>query len=371
MMSYVLLFLILLTVGVVLFINVHPTFGANPTKLQKEAYERFPHYENGKFKNMVPTNMKMSAADILSFIKDSMNKKQERSPRNQLSMNKIDWEKVKSKEDSLTWFGHSAFLLSIDNKKLLIDPMLGPTASPVSFIGSKRYSQDILHIIDEMPPIDAVLLTHDHYDHLDYSSIKKLKCKVNHFFVPLGVGAHLMRWGVSSHNITELNWWDEVELGGITLAFTPSKHFSGRGVLNRDSTLWGGWVILGENTRFYTSGDGGYDAHFKEVGDKYGPFTLALMEGGQYDARWSWVHMRPEESVQAHLDVKGETMMLIHWGAFTLAYHSWTDPIERAIQKAKEEDVNLLIPELGETVLLSGEKASGVNDWWTNESKEA
>lgn len=180
-----------------------------------------------------------------------------------------------------------------------------------------------------------------------------------------------MRWGVSSHNITELNWWDEVELGGITLAFTPSKHFSGRGVLNRDSTLWGGWVILGENTRFYTSGDGGYDAHFKEVGDKYGPFTLTLMEGGQYDARWSWVHMRPEESVQAHLDVKGETMMLIHWGAFTLAYHSWTDPIERAIQKAKEEGVNLLIPELGETVLLHGEKASGVNEWWTNESKEA
>lgn len=176
-MAYVLLFLILLIVGIVLFINVHPTFGANPTKLQKEAYERFPHYENGKFKNMVPTNMKMSAADILSFIKDSMNKEQERNPRNQLSMNKIDWEKVKSREDSLTWFGHSAFLLSIDNKKLLIDPMLGPTASPVSFIGSKRYSQDILHIIDEMPPIDAVLFTHDHYDHLDYSSIKSLSAR--------------------------------------------------------------------------------------------------------------------------------------------------------------------------------------------------
>lgn len=363
-MAYVLLAIVLLIVGIILFVNIYPAFGSDPSKEQKEAFEKLPNYQNGKFQNAVPTDMKMTTSDILSFIKDSRNKTVERTPKEQLEMKKVDWEKVKSEEDSITWFGHSAFLLSINNKKLLIDPMLGPTASPVSFIGSKRYSQDILYVIDEMPELDAVLLTHDHYDHLDYSSIKHLKDKVKHFFVPLGVGSHLIKWGIPSKEITEVNWWEEVPFEGLTLALTPSKHFSGRKGWNRDSTLWGGWVILGEKTRFYTSGDGGYDAHFKQVGERYGPFTFTMMEGGQYDPRWPMVHMRPEESVQAHLDVKGQTMMLIHWAAFTLSFHSWTDPIERAIYKAREEDVDLVIPQLGETVLLYGDKSKVINKWW-------
>ena len=267
-------------------------------------------------------------------------------------------------EDNLTWFGHSAFLLSIDNKKILVDPMLGPVASPVSFVGSKRYSEDMLHLIDEMPPIDAVFITHDHYDHLDYPSFKKLKNKVNHFFVPLGVSAHLIRWGIEKEKITELNWWDKTEFRGLTVAFTPSKHFSGRGPLNGNSTLWGGWVILGEKTRFYASGDGGYDAHFKEIGKKYGPFDLTLIEGGQYDRRCSWVHMTPEESVQAHLDVNGKSMMLIHWGAFTLAFHGWTEPIERALKAAEKSGVNIIAPKIGETVQLDGDYSIPISSWW-------
>ena len=267
----------------------------------------------------------------------------------------------------MTWLGHSAFLLSIDNKKLLVDPMLSPIASPVSFAGIKRYkySEDImLHIIDEMPPIDAVFISHDHYDHLDYQSIVKLKSKVSHFFVPLGVSAHLIRWGVPIEKITELNWWEEMEYQGLTIALTPSRHFSGRGIFNRDTTLWGGWVILGKSTRLYASGDGGYGPHFKEIGKKYGPFDIALIEGGQYDRRWADIHMTPEQSVQANLDINGKNMILMHWGAFTLANHGWKEPIERVLIGAKKVEVNLITPKIGETVLLDSDLHIPSSAWW-------
>lgn len=239
-MTYLFVFLILLCIVISLFISLHPAFGGNPSKEQKEIYTKFDNYVNGKFVNQVPTTMDMSVSDYFSMMKESLLGGENRNPAGQISVSVIDWNKIKSEEDSLTWFGHSAFLLSIDNKKILLDPMLGPVSSPVSFAGSKRYTGDILRIIDEMPPIDAVFITHDHYDHLDYPSIQKLKSRVGHFFVPYGVGSHLIRWGVEKEKITELNWWDEREFQGLTVALTPSKHFSGRGLFNRDSTLWGG-----------------------------------------------------------------------------------------------------------------------------------
>jgi L-ascorbate metabolism protein UlaG (beta-lactamase superfamily) len=365
MMFYVFIFLlVVICVVILLFINIHPVFGGRANKEQKEFYNKFDNYTNGKFVNQVPTKMNMSASDIFSMIKDSISGGKDRYPSDQIPVSVIDWNKIKSKEDSLTWFGHSAFLLSIDNKKILVDPMLGSVASPVSFAGSKRYSEDMLYIIDEMPPIDAVFITHDHYDHLDYPSILKLKSKVSHFFVPHGVSAHLIRWGIAKEKITELNWWDETEYKGLTVVLTPSKHFSGRGIFNRDKNLWGGWVIIGKRTRFYTSGDGGYDAHFKEIGKKYGPFDITLIEGGQYDKRWSWVHMTPEEAVQAHLDVNGKNMMLIHWGAFTLAYHGWTEPVERLLIEAKKAEVNQIAPKVGETVTLIRELSIPTSLWW-------
>ncbi|RYD03827.1 hypothetical protein N752_17210 [Desulforamulus aquiferis] len=183
------------------------------SKEQKEIYGSYDNYIDGKFVNQVPTIMNMSPANIFSMIKDSISGSKDRNPADQIPVAEIDWNKIKGEEDSLTWFGHSAFLLSIDNKKLLVDPMLGSIASPVSFVGSKRYkySQNMLDVIDQMPPIDAVFITHDHYDHLDYPSILKLKNKVGHFFVPLGVSAHLIRWGVTKEKITELNWWNETQ----------------------------------------------------------------------------------------------------------------------------------------------------------------
>ncbi|MBT2582808.1 MBL fold metallo-hydrolase [Planococcus sp. ISL-109] len=364
-MLYSFIGLIVLAVIAVVFLATHAPLGKSPDKLQQETYEELDNYQDGKFINVSQSETNISFSEGLSMLRESIfSSEPDREPDAELPVADIDWDTVANGEDSLTWFGHSTYLLSIDGKKLFIDPMLGSRASPVSFAGSERYSDDWLGVIDDLPTLDAVLFTHDHYDHLDYESIQALKDKVPHFFVPLGVSAHLTSWGVEPDRITELNWWDELQFEGLTLALTPSKHFSGRGLFNRNATLWGGWVVLGQQTRFYTSGDGGYDSHFKDIGEAYGPFDIALMEGGQYDERWESSHMTPEQAVQAHIDVQGETMMLVHWAAFTLAFHGWSEPAERALPEAERLDVDLITPKIGETLELGELRSYSSTQWW-------
>ncbi|MDK2911148.1 MAG: hypothetical protein PWR29_105 [Methanolobus sp.] len=365
--AYIFFFLLLLSIGIILFMNIHPAFGGTPTTEQKEAYQDLSNYADGNFVNDIPTKVFANPSDTSSESGDSASGAKDRSPAVPIPVSAIDWKRIESENDSLTWLGHSAFLLSVDNKKLLIDPMLSPVASPVSVVGIKRYeySEDImLNLIDNMPPIDAVLITHDHYDHLDYQSVVKLDSKVSHFFVPLGCSAHLTRWGVPEEKITELNWWEKAEYQGLTVALTPSRHGSGRDPFSIDTTLWGGWVILGNKTRLYTSGDGGYGPHFKEIGDRYGPFDITLIEGAQYDRNWPDIHMVPEQAVQAHLDLNGKTMMLMHWGAFTLANHAWNEPIERALKEANGREVDMIAPKIGETVLLDPDLQMPPTAWW-------
>lgn len=366
MIIYILVFLLLLAVAVVLFLNFNPAFGGSPTKKEKEAYKNLDNYAEGKFVNALPTKLLTNSSNSSEEAKGSKEKPKDSSPSIEIPIEDIDWNKIKSNQDNFTWLGHSTFFINIDNKKILLDPMLGPIASPVSFVGVKRYkySEDMMSIIDEMPNIDAVVISHDHYDHLDYESIIKLKSKVAHFLVPMGVGAHLVSWGVPKDKITEYNWWEEKSYEGLTFALTPSRHFSGRGLFNRNSTLWGGWVIMGNNARLYYSGDGGYGPHFKEIGDKYGPFDISLIEGAQYDKRWANSHMMPEQAIQANLDVQGKNMVLMHWGAFTLANHGWKEPIERGLKEAKKTGVNLVVPKIGETVPLVSEIESVESSWW-------
>ncbi|MEO2259301.1 MBL fold metallo-hydrolase [Paenibacillus amylolyticus] len=321
-----------------------------------------------KYENQLPTSAGMNFKSLISILRDSMRGNVERRPSGTMPMEICELAEIFSASDNpqVTWFGHSAFLLEIEGHRLLFDPMLSNRPSPVSWVGTKRYSTNLPIQPEDFPTLDAIIISHDHYDHLDYDSIRRLKDKTKRFIVPLGVRRRLIQLGVPSEQITEHNWWDELSFKGLTLACTPARHFSGRGLFDRNSTLWCSWVIAGQHTKVFFSGDSGYGPHFKEIGSKYGPFDLTLMECGQYDERWSNIHMMPEETVQAHLDVGGKLLIPIHWAAFTLAYHAWNEPVERITKAAHALQVKIATPKIGEKVVLHTEKYP-THPWWRPE----
>jgi len=345
----------------ILFMNLYPAFGQRPTEARVQAFKKSGHLVNGKFVNLTTTLMDNSPKTMFSMLKDVMKGNPNRRPQVLLPMANPSFQQ--GHRAQFTWFGHSASMLTIEGKTLLLDPMFGDAPSPFPSFGIKRYSGGLPFKLEELPPIDAVLLSHDHYDHLDYGTIREIKHKVKRFLVPLGVGGHLEKWGVDPEKIQEYDWWDELHFEGLSLACTPAKHFSGRSLTDRNTTLWCSWVILGEQTRVFFSGDSGYAPHFKEIGDKYGPFDAALMECGQYDDRWADIHMTPEESVQAYLDVKAKLMIPIHWAGFTLAFHDWSDPVERAIQAAERHGAAISTPQIGEAVSIGADEFPR-SAWW-------
>jgi L-ascorbate metabolism protein UlaG (beta-lactamase superfamily) len=263
----------------------------------------------------------------------------------------------------VTWFGHSASLVEIAGQNLLLDPMLSVKMGPLSWVTPTRYNPRLAITAEQLPPIAAVLISHDHYDHLDYQTILRLKDKTQHFYVPLGVGAHLLAWGVDPAKIHELDWHDSVRLPGLTIISMPARHFSGRGLTNRNSTSWSSWVIKSQTKRLFYSGDGGYGPHFQAIGREHGPFDLALMECGQYDAQWAQIHMLPEQSVQAALDVRAQVMLPVHWGAFTEAHHAWNEPVTRATAEAGRRRLPITTPELGQPVVLDAGPLPQAR-WW-------
>ncbi len=359
------LLLLLIIVGV-LFVNISPEFGGEHDEERIKIYSESGHYKEGKFENLIPTSMDMEFSGFMDVMGEFIKGNPNRQPKEDISVIKMDSIGLVNSPKSLTrlhWFGHSAFLLEIEGKNILLDPMLGETPSPVPFMGAKRYSKSLPIEIEKLPKIDAVILSHDHYDHLDYGSILKLKEKVGEFYMPLGVGAHMKEWGVDEEKIHELNWWDTVSLDSLQFTCAPARHFSGRGLTDRFSTLWGSWIIQSPTQTIYFSGDGGYGPHFKEIGEKYGPFDFAMMECGQYNKQWANIHMMPEETAQASVDLQAKMMMPIHWGGFTLALHSWTDPIERVSIKAKELGMPMTTPQIGEPIILS-EQTFPSSKWW-------
>jgi L-ascorbate metabolism protein UlaG (beta-lactamase superfamily) len=261
----------------------------------------------------------------------------------------------------ITWFGHSSLLVEIDGKRFLTDPVWSERCSPSSVIGPKRFFEPPLPL-DELPPVDAVLLSHDHYDHLDEPSIRLLNQRVPAFVVPLGIGAHLQYWGVPAAKIRELDWWGQTRVGEIELTATPARHFSGRWLGDADKTLWAGWSLRGPRHRVYYSGDTAMFPGFKEIGARLGPFDATLIEVGAYDRMWADVHLGPEQAVQAHRDVQGKLMLPVHWGTFNLALHAWTEPVERLLVAAARASVNVVVPRPGESIEPSNPPPPA--PWW-------
>jgi L-ascorbate metabolism protein UlaG (beta-lactamase superfamily) len=356
---------IVFAIAVAAFMNFHPVFGEKANADQIKQYQKSKNFKDGIFQNGTKTIMEMGFWTGLKMIPEYLNKTG-REPKFDIPVRKLDSLEIQKRigqEARLTWFGHSTFLLEIDGLKVLIDPMFGESPSPVAAFGSKRYSKELPIEIEKLPEIDLVIFSHDHYDHLDYGSVLKLKDKVKQFYVPLGLGNHLIKWGINSEIIKEMDWWEETSFKGLNLTCAPARHFSGRGFGDRFSTLWASWAIKGQADNIFFSGDSGFGPHFKEIGERLGPFNFAMMECGQYNERWENIHMTPEETIKASLDVQAKQMMPIHWGAFTLALHPWTESVIRAVAEAEKQNVTLVLPEIGQTFSLSNEPLPHTK-WW-------
>lgn len=330
------------------------------------AWRKSKNYQGEVFVNQLETDMTMNRQDALALLKAMARRDTLRRPTVALTPQKPDIAALmRSTTPQVVWLGHSTTLIRIGGKTLLTDPILSRRASPFQFAGPKRTISSLPITVEDLPAIDAVLISHDHYDHLDYGTIKKLQHTTGKFFVPLGVGAHLRSWGVPDEQIIELDWWDTVTFEGLKFSCTPSRHFSGRTLTDRFKTLWCSWAVRSSDTSVFFSGDTGYGPHFKQIGKKYGPFDITLMECGQYDDHWAHIHMTPEQTVAAHQDLKGKRLLPVHWGAFALALHSWTDSIER-VTAAAPTGTHIATPRIGEPVPIKGTRYPK-SAWWKNQ----
>jgi L-ascorbate metabolism protein UlaG (beta-lactamase superfamily) len=278
-------------------------------------------------------------------------------PLNQLSRLKLE----NDESDAIFRLGHSSLLIRLNREFILIDPVFSERASPVQWAGPKRFHPAPISI-EALPRIKVVIISHDHYDHLDQDTIKALNSKVDHFITPLNVGKYLTKWGVATNKITELNWWESTTVGTLNFVATPAQHFSGRGLFDKDSTLWASWVIQHQQTKLFFSGDSGYFSGFKEIGERYGPFDITMIETGAYNPLWREIHMQPQESLQAHLDLNGKYMLPVHNGTFDLALHDWHEPFEKISDLANAKSVALLTPIFGEKVDIK--KPNNKDKWW-------
>jgi len=307
-----------------------------------------PQFAEGKFRNEQSTQV-FEWGKTWEIIKDYLfNKSDKAEPKSTPPIQQLSTDDFKLNDKAALNFarlGHSTLLIQLSGKYFLTDPVFSQRVSPVQWLGPKRF-HPVPMDIDEIEEIEAVIISHNHYDHLDEASIKQLKDRVHNFIVPLGIGNKLIAWGVDKNKITQLDWWENIKLDEVELIATPAQHFSGRGITDRDKTLWSSWVIRNQRHSLYFSGDTGYFPGFKEIGEKYGPFNYAFMECGAYNKLWRDIHMMPEDSLQAFKDVKGKIMVPIHNATFDLSTHAWFDPMEKISQLAREHNMNLLIPEM-------------------------
>ncbi len=337
--------------------------GKLPSGKHLKRLQQSLNYKNGAFQNLSPTPMKPEGVSYWKMMKEFFKKHPETSPQRKLPFIRTDLSKLDSQLPVVIWFGHSSYLLRISNRNFLIDPVFSGNAAPVSFMvkafpGSNEYKAE------DMPTIDYLVLTHDHYDHLDFKTIRKLRNKVKKIYCSLGIASHLKHWGLDEARITEMDWWQSEELEkDIRLTATPARHFSGRG-LKRGQTLWSSFVLNTSTHTIYIGGDSGYDSHFKEIGKKFGPFDLAILESGQYNTMWPLIHMMPEETVQAAIDLNAKVLMPVHWGKFRLGMHPWDEPVKRVMTKATELGQTVIAAQQGEPVIV-GEYQQRKN-WWEN-----
>ena len=359
---FAILLIVLFLIVVVYLFEQQTSFGSQPEGERLEKILLSKNYKNGSFQNLSPTKMMVENASYIQLFKMYIQKKTPTDPIDSLPIITPDF-KNESENPEIIWFGHSSYLIQYQKFNILVDPVFSVRASPVQYAGSKAYYGTQVFNLDMLPYIDIVIISHDHYDHLDFETITRFKSRMVKFFVPLGVGAHLEYWEISPENITELDWWESVALGNfMTLTATPARHFSGRALTGRNQTLWSSYVLQMNHFKIFLGGDSGYDSHFIEIGKKFGAFDLAILECGQYNASWPYIHMMPEQTAQAAIDLKAKFLLPVHWSKFTLALHLWNEPIQRVVKKSHELHLLITTPQIGEKVIVGSKYPQ--SNWW-------
>ncbi len=344
----------------VVFINTSPQFGDSPNQTELERIKASENFKDGIFINQIKTSLDMPPGKMMEAVQEiwfsDVN-----DPTDPIPTEFSPFPEIEDSGFFMTWYGHSAVMIEMDGKRVFFDPMLGEYSSPIPY-ATKRYNYQQPIDLSLIPDLDVVVISHDHYDHLDLSSIKRLHERTKVFLVPLGVRAHLRRWGVPEEKIKEFDWGESMNIGSLSFYCETARHFSGRGLTDRSTTLWASWVMKGTNHTVYFSGYSGYGPHFKEIGKKYGPIDLAMMECGQYNLLWHDIHMLPKETVMGSADLQAKKILPIHWGAFNLAPHDWDESPQLASKYAEQSGVNLIWPVVGRRIDMK--KDQPTKKWW-------
>ena len=354
-----LLFGLLVLLILLVLVQGWTAFGKAATGARLLRMQHSPNYRDGKFVNPQPL-----INDYWGMLPALFQASDHVDPTEPVAVAKLTPQDLSTPPASglrVTWFGHSAMLIEIDGKRLLTDPMWSERASPIGWAGPKRWFPPPI-ALEDLPKLDAVLVSHDHYDHLDYQSVLRLNALGVKFVVPLGIGAHLEYWGVPPARIVELDWWERTELGGLGIVCTPARHATGRFLFDNDSKLWGGFALLGNRHRAYYSGDTGLFPALRQIGEKLGPFDVTMIETGQYHRTWPDWHAGPEQAVRAHQLVRGRVMLPVHWALLGLAMHGWTEPVERSLVAANSAQTLLATPRPGQP-FEPGVASANVR-WW-------
>lgn len=338
------------------------TFGGNT--VPESPYAASAQYADGVFHNQDDFPGLAGAGNWIAGLRTLFRNKTGTVPTTAIPVRRLSaqvLDALSKDANHIIRLGHASLLLELQGRYWLVDPVLSKRASPVGFAGPRRYSELPLHLA-ELPDIEGVVISHDHYDHLDARTIAYLSTRARHFLVPLGVKARLASMGVPPHRITELDWWQSTELDGLVVTATPAQHFSGRGPWDTNRTLWASWVFESGGQRIFFSGDSGYFAGFRKIGERFGAFDVVCMENGAYDPAWPTIHMRPAESVQAFLDLRGKTLMPIHNSTFDLAFHPWQAPLDAIVELAEKRGIAVATPALGEPVTVGRARVN--LRWW-------
>ncbi len=339
-------------------------FGEAPANERLERIQRSPNFKNGKFQNISFTPDLTEGVTYTKVLKEFIFERSKRLvPKVEIPSIKVDLKKLNLSKNLLIWFGHSSYFIQLGGKRILVDPVFSGSASPVNFT-TKSFKGSDAYSVADIPEIDFLFITHDHWDHLDYRTVIKLKSKIKRVITGLGTGAHLQRWGYDPNCIEEKDWNEQLALTDeIQVQTTSARHFSGRG-FKRNQALWMSFILEYNGLKIYLGGDSGYDTHFKTIGDLHGPFDLVLLECGQYHHNWKYIHMQPEELILAAKDLQAKHVMPVHWAKFALAQHDWDDPIARVKKEAAKHSLPLLHPRIGEEIDLDM-LSTNYPEWWT------